>query len=65
MGRTYGSGPFLSLRSKRYFLCQAQEGSTFLRSKRCFLCLTQEDSTFFAQPTLLLAFVTRRFSFSA
>ena len=46
MGRTYGSGPFLSLRSKRYFLCQAQEGSTFLRSKRCFLYLSQEGSVF-------------------
>ena len=46
MGRTYGSGPFLSLRSKRYFLCLTQEGSAFLRSKRCFLCQAQEGSTF-------------------
>lgn len=60
MGRTYGSGPFLSLRSKRYFLCQAQEGSTFLRSKRCFLYLSQEGSVFLRNKRRFLCLSAQR-----
>ena len=47
MGRTYGSGPFLSLRSKRCFLYLSQEGSVFLRNKRRFLCLSAQRQRYF------------------
>ena len=47
MGRTYGSGPFLSLRSKHYFLYLSQEGSVFLRNKRRFLCLSAQRQRYF------------------
>ena len=60
MGRTYGSGPFLSLRSKRYFLCQAQEGSTFLRSKHYFLYLSQEGSVFLRNKRRFLCLSAQR-----
>ena len=60
MGRTYGSGPFLSLRSKRYFFVPGTRRFHLLRSKRCFLYLSQEGSVFLRNKRRFLCLSAQR-----